>query len=206
MHLCVFFHCSKYFICSYQSNHTIHCTLLPPRSPLRAPSRPFAKAPGSTPLSQQRWGGWKPQPAHSPFPLQEKPGQDTKRGDSTHRKAAAMGRAVVLGPCHLLISKTSGFAFLCLQWHWLWGPLCPAPSYVFRSPTSHHRSPHLWSCFGLFWSLVSLYELSPHSHISFSPFHDFPPTWPISSSSNLHPEVYFHWSSYAGKNDWAHKI
>lgn len=146
MHLCVFFHCGKYFICSYHFNHTVHCTLLPPGSPPRAPSHPFA----DLPQWRKPWEGEKPQPARSSFLLQEKPGRDTKLGDPTHRKAPAMGTGMVLGPCHLLSSETSGFASLCLQWQWLWGPLCPAPSYLFRSPTTYHHSPDLWSFFSLF--------------------------------------------------------
>lgn len=165
MHLCVFFHCGKYFICSYQSNHTVHCTLLPPRSPLRAPSRPSAKAPGSTPRSQQRWGGWKPQPVRSPFPIQEKPGQDTKRGDPT-QKSHCHGESSCSGPLTPPHLWNIRLCFLCLQWHWLWGPLCPAPSYVFRSPPPAIA---LLTC-GVVLASSDLLLLS----MSFLPLHTFP--------------------------------
>ena len=52
------------------------------------------------------------QPSSSYLPLLEKTSRDAKLGDPTHRKAAAMGRGMALGPCQLLSSSTPGFALL----------------------------------------------------------------------------------------------
>lgn len=97
-----------------------------------------------------------------------------------------------------------------LQWPWMWGPLCPAPSSLFKPPTNHH-SPLLWGFPPLFWSLSSLYQFSPPSHDSFSPFHCY---FSTILPSYLTPNIPFqtspqgvlsHWNSSAGKNDRAHK-
>lgn len=92
----------------------------------------------------------------------------------------------------------------------MWGLLCPAPSSLFKPPTNHH-SPLLWAFCLLFWSLPSLYQLPPPSHISFSPFHCYFSTiLPSYLTHNISFQtssqgILSHWNSSAGKNDWAHK-
>lgn len=154
--------------------------------------------------------GEKSQPSSSYLPLLEKPGRDTKLGDPTHRKAAAMGRGRVLGLCHLLSSQTPGFSLLACS-----DTDCGVPSVLLLPICSGPPPPTitLLACGGFLPSS----DLSPLS-LSLLPLHTFPslhhyfPT--ILPSYLIHiilfqtsPQgIYSHWSSYAGKNNWAHKI
>lgn len=151
-----------------------------------------AKAPGSTLLCQQGWGGWNA--THSRV-VPTSPPRETwlghKIGWLHTQKNCSHGERDGSGPLPPPQLCNSRLCSPCLPWLWLWGPLCPAPS----AEVFHHLpsfSSHVGFCFLL---ISLLYQFSPPSHISFPPFHIIflqfvPPTSPTSSSSKLHPKAY----------------
>lgn len=137
------------------------------------------------------------------LPLLERPGWDIGLGDVPHRTAAAaMGRGMALGPCHLLSSETPGFALLACG-----DTDCGTPSVLLLSIYSGPPPPTI----SLLSSSDLFYQFSPLSHISFSSFHHYFSTVLPSCLTYIilfqtSPQgIYSHWSSYAGEKDWAYK-
>lgn len=196
MHLCIFFfHCSKYFICSYQVNNSVHFILSPTESPPGTPTKSSqpplcwstSNAPASVLLSQpaQRAGeGEKLQPCHSQLPFLENPIWDTKPSDPTYKKAAATGRGMAMVSCHLLSSR--GFDHLVCRD--TVGSLLSCPFLSVQAP--HHLLSVSWLvvfvCSFVLFCFVPFLTFPPSLSVLF-PFTLFLLTFPNFSKFSLLP-------------------